>query len=547
MKRTVALYQAIDDTTSTKEKTAHLVEYFRSAPAADAVWTLYYFMGKKQKRLVKRSILQDAILEASGLPIWLFDECYSVVGDLAETIALLWDDKGAIAEDQPLHIWVEERLPALAAMTPEEQKELLKAWWRELSTPSIFLLIKLMTGGFRSGVSERIVVRALSEALDVPEARLSERLIGEWPVTAAFFESLAGEYDASESLLPYPFFLASPADEIPDSLGDCKEFACEWKWDGIRAQIVRRSAQTAIWSRGEELISGSFPELLRMAEQLPDGTVIDGEILVFSGDEIRPFADLQKRLQRKKVGDKMLKEFPALFLAFDCLQWESVDLRARPLSERRVQLENLHSRMLHPNLRLSPLLASETWDELRAQRAKARERAVEGLMLKRWSSPYQSGRKRGDWWKWKVEPMTLDAVLLYAQPGHGKRATLYTDYTFGIWRDKQLVPFAKAYSGLSNDEIVELDGWIRKNTLERFGPVRSVKAQRVFEIAFEGIGESTRHKSGLAVRFPRILRERRDKTIEEADSLESAKELMHGHPSKQQDDGASAVDGAGPA
>lgn len=538
MKRLVALYQDIDNTTSTKEKTGHLAAYFRAAPPRDAVWTLYYFMGRKQKRLLKRSILQEAIQDVSGLPTWLFDECYSVVGDLAETISLLSNDKTKIAEDIPLHIWIEERIPALVAMAPEAQKETLKNWWRELSSSSIFLLVKLITGGFRSGVSERIVIRALSEAFEIPEARLAERLIGDWPATVSFFESLASDEDPGESLLPYPFFLASPTDEMPDGLGDSREFACEWKWDGIRAQIVRRSGQTAIWSRGEELISASFPELLEMAERLPDGTVIDGEILLFSGDQVRPFGDLQKRLQRKKIGEKMLKDFPASFLAFDCLQWASTDLRERPLSERRVRLESLHASLQNPTLRISTLLSGENWDELRQQREESRERAVEGLMLKRWSSPYQSGRKKGDWWKWKVEPMTLDAVLLYAQPGHGKRATLYTDYTFGIWRDKQLVPFAKAYSGLSNDEIVELDGWIRKNTLERFGPVRSVKAERVFEIAFEGIGESTRHKSGLAVRFPRILRERRDKTIAEADSLESAKELMHGHTSKSDSNAA---------
>ncbi|RYG56274.1 MAG: cisplatin damage response ATP-dependent DNA ligase, partial [Proteobacteria bacterium] len=303
--------------------------------------------------------------------------------------------------------------------------------------------------------------------------------------------------------------------------------AVEWKWDGIRSQIVKREGQVAIWSRGEELISQSFPELIELGKSLADGTVLDGEILAFANDKVRAFADLQKRLQRKKVSDKMVKENPVVFYAFDCLQVHNTDIRDQPLRERRLALDTIVDELKHPSLRSSTLINMDSWEKLLELRGESRSRGVEGLMLKRWSSVYQMGRKKGDWWKWKIDPMTLDAVMLYAQAGHGKRANLYTDYTFGLWKDDKLVPFAKAYSGLSNEEINKLDAWIRKNTLEKFGPVRSVKAHKVFEIAFEGIQLSPRHKAGIAVRFPRILRERLDKKMEEADTLATAMELLN--------------------
>ncbi len=530
MKRLVELFQEIDATTSTKNKIAAISKYFREAPPEDAVWTLYYFMGRKQKRLIKRSTIQTAVQEISGLPAWLFEESYSAVGDLGETVALLTETitKGKKSSDLPLNVWIQERLPVLSKASEDDQKALLKTWWNELPTAEVFILNKLMTGSFRSGASARLTARGLAEAFAWDEAVLSEKLIGDWPVTAEFFESLGSAESSGLSLNPYPFFLASPADDEPEGLGEPSEFAIEWKWDGIRSQIVKREGQIAIWSRGEELITQSFPELVVMAEGLPDGTILDGEILAFAEDKVKPFAELQKRLQRKKVSAKMVAENPVVFLAFDCLERDKTDLRQAPLSTRRQSLESLVTQLDHLSLRASPLISSQSWPELRALRSESRERQVEGLMLKRWSSVYQIGRKKGDWWKWKIDPMTLDAVMLYAQAGSGKRANLFTDYTFGLWKDGVLVPFAKAYSGLSNEEIASLDHWIRRNTLEKFGPVRSVTAAKVFEIAFEGIQKSTRHKAGIAVRFPRILRERLDKKIEDADTLENALELLNG-------------------
>lgn len=528
MKRLVKLFEAIDTTTSTKAKVTALAEYFQVAPPEDAIWTLYYFLGRKQKRLVKRKTIQSAVQELSGLPDWLFEESYSAVGDLAETISLLTETVGdKTLGDIPLHIWIEERLPFLSKAPDEAQKDILKKWWTELTTEEVFILTKLLTGGFRSGVSARLVVRGLVEAFKWDEAVLSEKLIGEWPVTKEWFVSLGSAEREGLSLYPYPFFLASPTDEDPSLLGPISDFAVEWKWDGIRSQIVKREGQVAIWSRGEELISQSFPELIELGKSLADGTVLDGEILAFANDKVRAFADLQKRLQRKKVSDKMVKENPVVFYAFDCLQVNAVDIRDQPLRERRLALDTIVDELKHPTLRSSTLINMGSWEELLELRGESRSRGVEGLMLKRWSSVYQMGRKKGDWWKWKIDPMTLDAVMLYAQAGHGKRANLYTDYTFGLWKDDKLVPFAKAYSGLSNEEINKLDAWIRKNTLEKFGPVRSVKAQKVFEIAFEGIQLSPRHKAGIAVRFPRILRERLDKKMEEADTLATAMELLN--------------------
>ncbi len=533
MKRLVALFEAIDTTTSTNNKITALADYFRIAPPRDAIWTLYYFLGRKQKRLVKRKVIQTAIQELSGLPDWLFEESYSAVGDLAETIALLTETlAGKAFVELPLHQWIEERLPLLTKVKDDEQKIILQNWWRELPTTDVFILNKLLTGGFRSGVSARLVVRGLAQAFQWDEAIISEKLIGEWPVTEAWFLGLGSAEREGLSLYPYPFCLASPTDADPAELGSISDFAVEWKWDGIRAQIVKRHNQLAIWSRGEELVTQSFPELLALGEYLGDGTVLDGEILPFADEKVRAFADLQKRLQRKKVSEKMVREHPVVFLAFDCLEVGGIDQRDQPLSKRRQELDAIVGALNLPTLQSSGLIDRHSWEELAAIRMESRIRGVEGLMLKRWSSLYQMGRRKGDWWKWKIDPMTLDAVMLYAQAGHGKRANLYTDYTFGLWKEGQLVPFAKAYSGLTHDEIVKLDGWIRKNTKERFGPVRSVEAQKVFEIAFEGIQVSPRHKAGIAVRFPRILRERSDKKPEDADSLGTAMELLNAPPEK---------------
>lgn len=523
------LFRQLDSTTSTLAKTAALAAYFKAAPPEDAVWALYLLVGRKQKRLLTRSVMQTAIQELAQLPAWLFEESYAVVGDLAETVALLLPARtaGAAAPDTSLHLWMEERIPRLSASeTPEA---LLQEWWLTHPKEQVFLINKLITGGFRTGVAKNLVIKALAEAFASTEARVAERLIGDWPVSAAWFEGFATAGNAGEAeaprATPFPFYLASALDAATLEASPVEDFALEWKWDGIRAQLVKRGEAIGLWSRGEELLNGSFPEILGAAKEWPEDFVIDGELLLEKDGLILPFAELQKRITRKNLSAKWLASHPALFLAFDCLELRGEDLREKSQRERRSALEALLA-AAPPLFRASPLLQVASWEEAKELRREAPQRSAEGLMLKHWLGPYRIGRRRGEWWKWKVDPLTLDAVLIYAQAGHGRRANLLTDYTFALWKDEQLVPFAKAYSGLTDAEILELDRWIKGHTRERFGPVRSVEPLRVFEIAFEGIAPSKRHKAGIAVRFPRILRERLDKTPAEADSVERAQELI---------------------
>ena len=400
------------------------------------------------------------------------------------------------------------------------------ALWDELERREIFLLDKLLTGEFRVGVSATLAIRALARHAGLPPATVAHRLMGSWQPSAESFSALlrADAHDADVSR-PYPFFLASPLEEDPESLGDRQQWLAEWKWDGIRAQIVRRAGGAYLWSRGEELITDRFPDLTGVWAALPEGTVLDGEVLAFAQGEPMPFSVLQRRIGRKTLSARVLAEAPVAFMAYDLLEQRGEDVRALELRERRARLGEVVSGRSE-RLSLSPEVDAQEWAQLRALRTQARERGVEGLMLKRWNSPYRHGRPRGDWWKWKIDPYSIDAVLVYAQPGHGRRATLMTDLTFALWSEGELVPVAKAYSGLSDEEIDQLDRWIRQNTLERFGPVRSVRPVHVFELHFEGIAESTRHKSGIAVRFPRIARWRTDKKPEDADTLDALRALI---------------------
>ncbi|MGL4422362.1 MAG: ATP-dependent DNA ligase [Gemmataceae bacterium] len=526
MKRFAELFGAIDETTKTTEKVAAMVAYFQEAPAADAAWAVYFLTGRKPRQIVPMKRLRQWAAELAGVPDWLFQECYDAVADSAETIALLVP--GATTPTaEPLQEWIEVKLLPLRALPEPEQKLRLLALWGELDARQRFVGNKLITGAFRVGVSQQLVVRALSEVSGTEAPALTHRLMGDWLPTVAFYEELIGRRPsaATDASRPYPFFLASPLEAEPETLGPAADWFAEWKWDGIRSQLIRRGGETFLWSRGEELLTERFPEIAALGATLPEGTVIDGEILAGANDgtdAIRPFAELQKRIGRKTVSKKLLAECPATLLAYDVLEWNGADWRAEPQSVRRERLEQLP-------LRRSPLVPFETWGELAERRRESRARSVEGLMLKRKNAAYRTGRVRGDWWKWKIEPYSIDAVLIYAQRGSGKRASLYTDYTFAVWNDGVLVPFAKAYSGLTDAEIQQVDAFIRKNTRESFGPVRTVTPELVFEIGFEGIQESKRHKSGVAVRFPRILRQRFDKKPADADTLARVQGLVQSH------------------
>ncbi len=549
MRRFAALYTALDGSGGSNARVQALVAYFSEVDAADAAWALHVLLGKQGKRLITGRRLRQICLEGSPLPEWLFDDCYAHVGDSAETIALLWRQlapeaaqapEGSDAAAAPMHHWMEQLLPAAAALEGDAQADAVRHLWRGLSPAELLVANKLLTGGLRVGVGQGLVLRALAQFSGLEQALLQHRLMGGFKPSAAALTALLAPADVAEVVpsRPYPFFLASPLEQQP--AGPASDWQAEWKFDGIRGQLIRRSGDVFLWSRGEELIGAAFPELLEAAGCLANGTVLDGEILVWpaSSDQPAPFAQLQRRLGRKAPGRKLLAECPAAFVAYDLLELGGDDLRQRPLSQRRSALENLLHDLPETTptpaaglLRLSPRLPLTAWEQLEPLRQQAASAAAEGLMLKALDSPYLAGRRRGHWWKHKRDPYTLDAVLLYAQAGNGRRANLFTDYTFGLW-DRQpgpegeLVSFAKAYSGLNDGEITALDRWIRSHTTKRFGPVRAVQPLQVFELAFEGLQRSSRHKSGIAVRFPRIARWRQDKPAHEADTLASALELL---------------------
>jgi DNA ligase-1 len=558
MKRFAALFAALDHTTSTNTKVDAMVAYFAAAPPADAAWAVFFLTGRRLKRLVPGRAVGQWTLAATGLPEWMLGDCYSVVGDGAETSTLLLDQlPPSPAEPLSLAQWVEERALPLRAMDPGEQQRRVIDWVRELDRWERFTFLKILTGELRLGVSHILAVRALAQAASLPATIMAARLMGDWTPSAQWFQQLvAHEVTDADRSRPYPFFLASPIEDgtvtaaaVEALLGDVGHWQVEWKWDGIRAQVVKRGGAIHLWSRGEELITARFPEIAAAASGLPDDTVIDGEVLGYRDGRPLPFSALQRRIGREQQVSRAVRNVPVVFMAYDVLEHQGDDVRARSLADRRALLETivagaeqaaprapLRGELLLPfdddaveadgALQLSPIVDSPSWQQLAQLREESRSHGVEGLMLKRRASAYGVGRKRGDWWKWKIDPHSIDAVLIYAQPGSGKRASLLTDYTFGLWHHGELVPVAKAYSGLTNEEIAELDRWIRQHTVERFGPVRHVEPVQVFELGFEAIARSTRHRSGVAVRFPRMLRWRKDKPAAEADTLDALKALL---------------------
>jgi DNA ligase 1 len=537
MRAFAQLFLSLDETNKTNEKVRVLKEYFNSVPDTDKMHMLALFTGRKPKRVINATQVRTWATEVTNIPIWLFEESYHVVGDLAETIALLMPQNTTGGSSKTLTEWIAE-LNTLGSKTEEERKLWLIDSWAMLDTQERFVFNKLLTGSFRVGVSQSLVIKALADITNLDAPTLTHRIMGNWLPETYTYEQLIQEQGASDDVSrPYPFFLAYPiqetserqksADELKTSLGDADDWQAEWKWDGIRAQLIKRGGKIFIWSRGEDLATDKFPELHPFLNALPDGTVIDGELLSFQNGLPMPFNILQTRIGRKNLSKKILEESPVAVIAYDCLEYKGEDIRYKTQSERRIILEELQAATPYPELlRISPLITFNSWDELATVREQSRAMIAEGIMLKRKGATYQVGRKRGDWWKWKIDPLSVDAVMIYAQKGHGRRADLYTDYTFAVWDGDKLVPFAKAYSGLTDQEINKVDNFVKRNTLEKFGPVRTVKPELVFEIGFEGINRSTRHKSGIALRFPRILRWRQDKPKEEADTLGTLKALL---------------------
>jgi DNA ligase-1 len=522
----IRLYLEVDQNTSVKSKTDALVTYFKNANDSDAGWAFALLSGRTSKRHVSAALLRQWAAECSGFPSWLVDESYHIVGDLAETLALILPHGENATLKNSLSDWM-LLLVSLRKKDTEEQRAHILNAWQSMDFNARFVFNKLITGGFRMGVSQNLCTRALAEAYAIKYETAAHRLMGNWNPAETSLRQLLSDNGSSETqALPYPFFLAHALADDISNLGALDCWQAEWKWDGIRGQLIYRNGQTYLWSRGEELINEQFPELLKLGEYLPHNCVIDGEIVLMKESKVLSFQHLQSRLGRKKVSKKTLSEWPAALIAYDILEYEGQDIRHLPLKERRVILEQNFKNVPAELGHVSPTINFSSWADLSEWRNNARLNNSEGIMLKNVEAPYRVGRKRGDWWKWKTDPFTIDAVLIYAMQGHGRRSNLFTDYTFAVWQDGRLQPFAKAYSGLSDKEIAEVDAFVKKNTLEKFGPVRSVKPELVFELAFEGIQISTRHKSGIAVRFPRISRWRKDKKAEEADTLETLKNLI---------------------
>lgn len=529
MKKFAQLIQQIDSTNKTNTKVKALKTYFDQADNKDKVWAIAILSHHRPPRPVNSSLIRDFASEFSKIPAWLFEESYHIVGDLAETIALVLPPNQS-KNIKPLSNYLEDMIH-LKSKSNEEKKAYLFEHWQKLNYYERFVFTKLMTGSFRIGVSQKLMTRALSLSNGIAQDVLAYKLMGNWKPQNTKFKSLILEENPEDYLSkPYPFCLAYAVENQLEDLGQPHDFCFEHKWDGIRAQLICRQGQIFIWSRGEELITDKYPELEIFKTHLPSGTVLDGEILAYPNNSIGDFKDLQKRIGRKTVSKALLQKIPVIFKAYDILEWQSHDIRTQKFVLRRQILDQLFDKYkveIKP-FHLSETMQYTTWKAVEKQRQKAREIHSEGLMIKRQNSTYEVGRKKGVWWKHKSDPYSIDAVLTYAMRGHGRRSNLFTDYTFGLWNNNktELITFAKAYSGLNDKQLKEIDSWIKKHTTERFGPVRQVEAQHVFEIAFEGIAKSKRHKSGVATRFPRIIRWRKDKKIEDANTIQDLKNLI---------------------
>jgi len=525
MRHFADLINALETTNKTNAKIDAIIDYLERAPDEDKVWFIALFTGKRPKRNVNTNYMKEWALEITKLPYWLFQESYSSVGDLGETLSLILPPPRENIE-RTLSEWMND-IVGLKGKTDTEKKEFVLHSWNGLDYTERLIFNKLIGGSFRIGVSDKTLINALTKFSGQESSALMHSLMGKWlPDEVSFKELIDAENVNPDNSKPYPFCLAYPLEKKPDELGNSDEWLVEYKWDGIRGQIIRRNDEVFIWSRGEELVTEQFPEITEVVKAMKGSFVLDGEILAVKDDKVLNFNELQKRLNRKTLTKKMLSEIPIKVFAYDLLELENNDLREKPISARRALLEELLLNENPQNIKISKSLDFEKWEELDLLRDNSREVNSEGLMLKQKNSPYHSGRKKGDWWKWKINPFTIDAVLIYAQKGSGRRSAYYTDYTFAVKNGDALVTIAKAYSGLTDKEIMEVSRFVTKNAIEKFGPVRTVKAELVFEIAFEGIGFSNRHKSGVALRFPRIVRWRKDKTVDEIDSLEEIKKLI---------------------
>jgi DNA ligase-1 len=521
------LVTELSSSTKTNDKLQSLVDYFATAPDADKVWVIALFSGRRPRRTVNLRLMREWCIGLIQIPDWLFTECHHTVGDFSETLALLLSEiKIQQHQDEDLSYYLEKFI-SIEKEDESIKKKFIVDSWQQMTPEEKFVFNKLITGSFRIGVSQKTIVNALAKVVDLSPSVIAHRISGNWdPMTTSFNELLSETASVTDFSKPYPFYLAYAIDDKVENLGEPNLWQAEWKWDGIRGQMIKRNNELFVWSRGEELMTDKFPEYFILKDLLPDGVVLDGEIIPAVDGKPLPFSVLQTRIGRKNISKKQLQEAPISFFAYDLLEYNYEDWREKSLSERRNKLEEILFSFQNKSIQLSEKINFDSWNELAATRKKSRDNNSEGIMLKRKDSVYKVGRKRGDWWKWKIDPLTIDCVMVYAAKGSGRRSNLYTDYTFAVKDGNELITFTKAYSGLTDKEFAEIDQFVKRNSLEKFGPVRTVKPELVFEIAFEGIATSNRHKSGVALRFPRMNRWRKDKTVDEINTLDDLKEML---------------------
>ncbi|HEY9235526.1 MULTISPECIES: cisplatin damage response ATP-dependent DNA ligase [Phenylobacterium] len=533
MRAFAELLDRLSLTASRNTKLTLLRDHFANAPDPDRGWALASLTGELAFHAAKPAFIRKAV-EARMDPV-LFGWSYDYVGDLAETVALVWPARpGANREPE-----LSEVVDALRSASRSDVQRLIEDWLDALDSTGRWALLKLMTGGLRVGVSARLAKQAVADLAPVPVSEVGEIWHALRPPYEDLFAWLEGRSERPTADAPgrfRPVMLAQAVDEEADfGKLDPEDYAAEWKWDGIRIQAVNEGGVRRLYTRTGDDISRTFPDVL---DALDFEGAIDGELLVLRGSAIAPFSDLQQRLNRKTVNDRLLAEFPAGIRAYDLLADGEEDTRMLPFVRRRARLEDFVARLKTSRIDLSPLQPFGTWTELadlRRSPPPGDPTIAEGVMLKRWDSIYEAGRPKGPWFKWKRDPFLVDAVLMYAQRGHGKRSSFYSDYTFGVWAEgvdgaRMLTPVGKAYFGFTDEELKLLDKYVRDNTVDRYGPVRAVRADvrhgLVFEVAFEGLQRSTRHKSGVAMRFPRINRIRWDKPSGEADELAALERML---------------------